>query len=269
MFMMETSVNAAMEAARRGVRAFVHMSSGREYTDGIGKEDSPMKSFSLRSSYMLKTEKAVMDVPNLNGVVFRTPVQFGFGHAGVYAQIAVFLFILTRANFVVPVGMAASQRRDVIHLEDAARAMLHAAEWCENREMREMTVYNISIPVPTIMDTICAELQRVFPKWKYEYIETPDQAPSDEVAEQTRQDVNEAALNEWLTYLEVANIQNCPISPVFSVEDYNLRAEGIDGSAFTRDTGFTYKHERFAAADFETSIDEYVDAGIFPKDWRE
>lgn len=78
-------------------------------------------------------------------------------------------------------------------------------------------------------------------------------------------EVNDETLDPWADLQAKAGIsQTTPLSPFMEKELLKDTDLCLDGSAFEKETGFTYKHERITKALMEEIIESYKLMGWWP-----
>lgn len=78
-------------------------------------------------------------------------------------------------------------------------------------------------------------------------------------------DVNDETLDPWADLQAQAGItKNTPLNPFMEKELLKDTDLSLDGSAFEKDTGFSYRHPRLTKEEVEAVIDSYRRVGWWP-----
>lgn len=78
-------------------------------------------------------------------------------------------------------------------------------------------------------------------------------------------EVNDELLDPWAELQQAAGISHStPLSPFMEKELLRDLHLSLDGSAFEKETGFTYKHEKLTKAGVEEVIDSYKKMNWWP-----
>ncbi|KAI8846733.1 hypothetical protein BC829DRAFT_445043 [Chytridium lagenaria] len=264
------SVAVAKEAAKRGIKVFVEMSTAQVYESDKkpSHEDSKIKPWTLIGKYKHKAEEELKKISGLNLVILRPAVVYGPGDllgitprliiGAVYRQLKEEMKLLWTKDLKI----------NTVHVSDVVRAMWSVAATKEEKGLRSgplkgVEVYNVCDKSESDQGSINAHLQSIFG------IETGFQGTLisqfaklnlDSVTE----DVNDKHLQPWSELCKASGVSNTPLTPYLDKELLKDNALSVDGSKIEKELGFTYSVPTVTEQSLRAVITTFEETGIWP-----
>ena len=251
----QLSVTVGKEAAKRGVKAYVEMSTGTVYNSNRSPQkesDKTDKPHTKQAKWKLAAEEELAKIPNLNLCVLRMPHVYGpYVGRWLGTQLALARLYQERSKDK-PEKMkylwSSDMRVNTLHVEDAASAAWLAAEWRATHNSipgagsDKHITFNVVDKGNTTQGTMAAIVKEVFG------IETGFQntlvnAFARMNLGQIVDDVNDDSLDDWADLQEDAGIKENggPLSPFMEKELLRDADLCLDGSRFESVVGFKYE----------------------------
>lgn len=245
----ELSLALAKEAAKRGVKAFVEVSTASVYNPNRSPQketDKTSKPHTKQAKWKLSAEEALAKISGLNLVVLRLPNVYGpYGGRWLSTQLALARVYQSREPKETMKWLWSGDLRcNTLHVEDAARALWDAAVWrSANDRIPNVTadriVFNVVDKGQTTQGTVAEIIKQVF---KIEtgfynaFVNTFARLNLEHVVD----DVNDDTLDDWADLQEAAGIkgQGGPLSPFMEKEILRDADLSVDGSRFETVVGF-------------------------------
>lgn len=266
----EPTMALAKEAERRGVKAYVDMSTAKIYQESNkpvkeGEKEKPRFAIARQK---LATEGALCSLDRLNLVILRTAQLYGN-----YLQYDVFPVAICMGRVYKELGkpmpflFSQDQPMATLSVVDAVRAIWTAAEWRARAGPRKPTdpiVFNLVDHNHTTKRDIATALSNLF-GIEHTFVGTLmtqfAKMHVDDVVDET----NEETLEVWASLLAKNNITRPgPISPFLEREMLNDGDLAVDGELFERTTGFRYVNETLPPNWIEQIVDSYARLGWWP-----
>jgi len=250
---LDLSVAVGKEAAKRGVKAFVEMSTGTVYNSNRTPQkesDKTSKPHTKQAKWKLSAEEELAKIPGLRLCVLRFPHVYG-PYAGRWlgTQLALARLYQERSKDK-PETMKylwnSDMRTNTLHVEDAARAAWQAAEWSSTHDRipnaaagEPYIVFNVVDRGNTSQGTMAAIVKEVFgieTGFQNTLVNTFARLNLEHVVD----DVNDDTLDDWADLQEDAGIKENggPLSPFMEKELLRDADLCLDGSRFESVVGF-------------------------------
>lgn len=235
------------EAAKRGVKAFVEVSTGTVYDSNRTprKEgDKTGKPHTKQAKWKLAAEEELAKIPGLRLVVLRLAHVYG-PYAGRWlgTQLAlarVYQDLKKELKWL----WSSELRTNTIHVDDVARALWAAAEWRSRNDRipnaeREKIIFNVVDKGNTSQGTMAAIIKPIFgidTGFQNTFVNTFARLNLEHVVD----DVNDETLDVWADLQESAGIagNGGPLSPFMEKELLRDADLSLDGSRFESVVGF-------------------------------
>ncbi|KAK5120439.1 hypothetical protein LTR85_006378 [Meristemomyces frigidus] len=264
----QLSITVGKEAARRGAKAFVEVSTGTVYNPSRTPQregDKTSKPHTKQAKWKLAAEEELAKIPGLRLCVLRMPHVYGpYSGRWLATQLALARVYQSREPKETMKWLWGSElRTNTLHVEDAAKAMWLAAEWRSKNDRipnapNDKIVFNVVDKGATSQGTLANIIKQVFA------IETGFQGTLVNTfarlnLEHVVDDVNDDTLDDWADLQESAGIKGNggPLSPFMEKELLRDADLSLDGSRFESVIGFRPQHERLTRAEVEAVIDSY------------
>ncbi|KAI9894955.1 MAG: hypothetical protein M1814_000176 [Vezdaea aestivalis] len=262
---LNLSVAAGKEAARRGVKVFVEVSTGMVYKPESAprKETDKTKPWMTMAKYKLIAEEELAKIPNLNLVILRVAHVYGeYDHKFVATALS-----LARVYQHLEKEMKWLWTKDLrvntVHVQDVARALFHAAQWYDGGQkgweasMGKVYLFNIVDHGETTQGTIEQIINSIFQiqtGFQGTMISSFARLNLDTVVDE----VNDEILGPWADLQAEANITRPgPLSPFMEKELLKDQDLSMNGSRFEKVTGFEYNIEKISKDEVEKMIESY------------
>jgi len=150
-------------------------------------------------------------------------------------------------------------RTNTVHVEDVARAMWTAAEWySKSGDVRKPPpVFNLVDHGETSQGTLADILHQIFNipmSFEGSVRSKLAMLKLDSVVDE----LNDDTLDPWAELQEESGVSEpTPLNPFMEKELLKDHDLSLDGTAFTRETGFQYKHPSLTKQEVEAVIESY------------
>jgi nucleoside-diphosphate-sugar epimerase len=251
----QLSVTVGKEAAKRGVKAYIEMSTGTVYNSNKSPQketDKTDKPHTKQAKWKLAAEEELAKIPNLNLCALRMPHVYGpYVGRWLGTQLAQARLYQERSKDK-PEKMkylwSSDMRVNTLHVEDAASAAWLAAEWRTTNNSipgagnDKRITFNVVDKGNTTQGTMAGIVKEVFG------IETGFQNIAINTYARLHlgtivDDVNDDSLDDWADLQEDAGIKENggPLSPFMEKELLRDADLCLDGSRFETVVGFKYE----------------------------
>lgn len=246
----QLSVTVGKEAASRGIKAFVEVSTGTVYNPNKTPQresDKTTKPHTKQAKWKLAAEDELAKIPHLNLCVLRLPYVYGpYTSQWLGSQMALARIYQSREpKETLKWLWGSSLRTSTLHVEDAARALWAAAGWrtihdqIPDAAAGSPIVFNVVDQGATTQGTMAELVTQVFG------VETGFQSTLVNTfarlnLEHVVDDVNDDTLDDWADLQDAAGMKGKggPLSPFIEKELLRDADLSIDGSRFETVVGF-------------------------------
>ncbi|KAF2751034.1 NAD dependent epimerase/dehydratase family protein [Sporormia fimetaria CBS 119925] len=262
------SMALGAEAAKRKIRCYIEISTGMVYKpDSVPrKESDKLKPWSKLAKWKLSAEEDLAKIEGLNLMIFRPAHVYGPYTSKFLAtalcMARVYQFLGKEMKFLWKEDL----RTNTVHVEDFVRALWTGAEWYVKgpSARRPVPVFNIVDHGETSQATTAKILHDVF-NIDTGFFGTWVSAFAKLNIDHVVDEVNDETLDPWADLQTKAGIsQSTPLSPFMEKELLRDQDLSLDGSAFEKETGFTYQHQRITKEEVEKVIESYKSMGWWP-----
>ncbi|KAI9806867.1 MAG: hypothetical protein M1833_002525 [Piccolia ochrophora] len=269
---LQLSVAAGREAAKRGVKAFVEVSTGMVYKpDQVPrKESDKTKPWLKMAKYKLMAEEELAKIEGLNLIIVRLPHVYGEYSSKFIATALSLARVYQHLGKEMKWLWTKELRVNTVHVEDTARALWHAAEWyVQGKQGWEPSwgkdpLFNVVDHGNTSQGTlekIIGEIFSIPTGFQGQIISSFARLNLDHVVD----DVNDEILGPWADLLAEANITRPgPLSPFMEKELLKDTDLSLDGSRFEKVTGFKYERAALTKDEVEKMLDSYKRMNWWP-----
>lgn len=268
------SVAAGKEAAKRGVKAFVELSTGMVYKPDSqpSKEGDKLKPWSKIAVFKLQAEEQLAKIEGLNLIIVRLAHVYG-DYASQFVSTALTLArVYQHLQEEMKWLWTKELRVNTVHITDVTRALWDIAEWFAVKKQPNWDVKTMGkIPVFNIVDQgktsqgtmadIIGQLFGIQTGFQGQLISTFARLNMDSVVD----DVNDEVLGPWADLLEEAGITRPgPLTPFMEKELLKDTDLSMDGSRLEKVVGFTYEKPKITKELIQSMIDSYTRIGWWP-----
>ncbi|KAI9842035.1 MAG: hypothetical protein M1837_007531 [Sclerophora amabilis] len=259
------AVAVGKEAAKRGCKAFVELSTGMVYKPDSNprKESDKTKPWSKMAKFKLMAEEELANIEGLNLVVIRLAHVYGEYSSKFVATALALARVYKDLGEELKWLWTKDLRVNTVNVHDVSRALWRAAEWCQQGKLGwdsswgKVPVFNVVDHGDTSQGTIEHIIGEVFDiptGFQGQLISSFARLNLDHVVD----DVNDKILGPWADLLSEAKITRPgPLSPFMEKELLKDTDLSMDGSRFEKVTGFQYEKPRVTREEVETMIESY------------
>ncbi|KAH8602540.1 hypothetical protein B0O99DRAFT_603566 [Bisporella sp. PMI_857] len=262
------SIAAGKEAAKRGVKAFVELSTGMVYKSDSqpSKEGDKIKPWSKIAVFKLEAEEQLSKIEGLNLVIVRLAHVYGPYAAQYVATTLCLARVYQDLQEEMKWLWTKDLRINTVHITDVTRALFDIADWYAVRNkpnwdevsMGKIPTFNVVDKGQTSqgkMAELVGELFNIKTGFQGQLISTFARLNMDSVVD----DVNEEVLGPWADLLEHAGITRPgPLAPFMEKELLKDTDLSMDGSRLEKLIGFTYQKPKITKELLQDMIDSYI-----------
>ncbi|KAH6559956.1 hypothetical protein BASA50_006663 [Batrachochytrium salamandrivorans] len=267
-FMLSMAVGK--EAAKRGVKVFVELSTAQVYDAGKkpSAEDGKLKPWTLIAKSKLKAEEELKKIAGLNLIIVRPAIVYGPNdNLGITPRLIIGA-VYRHLNEEMTLLWTKDLKLNTVHVRDVARALWHIAATTEDKGGRvgdvvPGTTYNLVDKNETDQGIVNKHIESIYgisTGFQGTVISQFAKLNLDSVTE----DVNDKHLQPWSELCKNGGIANTPLTPYLDKELLKDNSLSIDGSKVEKDLGFTYTHPEMTDALLREVIDGFVSQGVWP-----
>ncbi|KAL3419021.1 nad dependent epimerase dehydratase family protein [Phlyctema vagabunda] len=269
------SVAVGKEAAKRGVKCFVELSTGMVYKPDKqpSKEGDKLKPWSKIAVFKLEAEEQLAKMEGLNLVIVRLAHVYGdyasqnigttLSMARVYQHLSEEMKWLWTKEL----------RVNTVHVTDVSRALFSVADWYaaankpnwDEIAMGKIPIFNVVDKGETSQGTFAALIHDIFgieTGFQGTMISTFARLNMDSVVD----DVNDEVLQPWADLLADAGITKPgPLTPFMEKELLKDTDLSMDGSRLEKVVGFKYENPVITKEGLEAVVESYRRIGWWPE----
>ncbi|CZS94661.1 hypothetical protein WAI453_013353 [Rhynchosporium graminicola] len=268
------SVAAGKEAARRGVKAFVELSTGMVYKPDSqpSKEGDKLKPWSKIAVFKLQAEEQLAKIEGLNLIIVRLAHVYG-DYASQFVATALSLArVYQHLQEEMKWLWTKDLRVNTVHIDDVTRGLWSVAEWYATqsqagwdvKSMGKIPTFNMVDKGQTCQGTMAEIIAKIFnieTGFQGQLVSTFARLNMDSVVD----DVNDEVLQPWADLLEDAGITRPgPLTPFMEKELLKDTDLSMDGSRLEKVVGFVYEKPKITTELVQSMIDSYTRIGWWP-----
>lgn len=246
---LNLSLAVGGEAAKRGVKAFVELSTGMVYKpdSSPSKEGDKLKPWSKIATYKLQAEEELAKIEGLNLVIVRLPHVYGPYASQWVATALCMARVYQHIEDEMKWLWTKDLRTNTAHISDVARALWDIATWQGNGKagwdtgsMGKVPTFNVVDKGATTQGTladIIADVFQIKTAFQGQLISTFARLNLDSVVD----DVNDETLAPWADLLADAGIARPgPLTPFMEKELLKDTDLSMNGDRLESLIGFKY-----------------------------
>lgn len=261
------SLAVGKEAAKRGVKAFIELSTGMVYKSdsALSKETDKTKPWSKIATFKLQAEEQLAKIQGLNLAIIRLAHVYG-PYASQWVATALCMARVYKAqNEEMKFLWTKDLRTNTVHIDDVVRALWSVAEWYaagkKNWDEKAMggpvPIFNVVDKGATTQGKMAELIGSIFgikTGFQGTLISSFAKLNMDSVVE----DVNDELLGPWADLLEAAGITRPgPLTPYMEKELLKDTDLSMDGSRLEKVLGFEYQKPQVDKELLEEVIESY------------
>ncbi|OBT70156.1 hypothetical protein VE03_00517 [Pseudogymnoascus sp. 23342-1-I1] len=261
------------EAAKRGVKAFVELSSGLVYKSDSTprKETDKLKPAIKHAQYKLQAEEELAKIEGLNLIIMRLAFTYGKYDSKFVSKGLVLARVYKHLGEELKWLWTKDLKVNTVHVDDVARALWTACEWQAHGKAGWDASTMGAIPTFNIVDhtntsqgqlaTHITEICGIKTGFVGSLLSTFARMNMDHVLE----DINEHVMGPWADLLSDAGITRPgPLGPYLEKEQLKDEDLYLDGSRFEKLAGFTYSRPELGKKELEEMIESYKTMNWWP-----
>ncbi|KAJ3503980.1 hypothetical protein NM208_g16404 [Fusarium decemcellulare] len=270
---LNLSIAVGKEAAQRGVKTFVELSTGMVYKSDSSpsKEGDKLKPWNRIAVFKLQAEEELSKIEGLNLVIVRLPHVYG-PYASQWVATALSMArVYKHLEGEMKWLWTKDLRTNTAHIDDVTRALWSVAAWhdagkakWDEGSMGKIPIFNIVDEGATsqgTMATIIGDIFQIETGFQGQLISTFARLNLDSVVD----DVNDELLGPWADLLADAGITRPgPLTPFMEKELLKDTDLSMDGSRLKAVLGFEYQKPRLTKELIEEVIESYKRMNWWP-----
>ncbi|KAL2020720.1 hypothetical protein VTK56DRAFT_8020 [Thermocarpiscus australiensis] len=267
------SLAVGREAAKRGVKCFVELSTGMVYKpdSSPSKEQDRLKPWSKIAVFKLQAEEELAKIEGLNLVIVRLAHVYG-PYASQWVATALCMARVYKAlESEMKWLWTKDLRTNTVHIHDVVRALWAVASWYtdgkakwDEKTMGQVPTFNVvdkGVTTQGVMAEIIGQVFGIETGFQGQLISTFAKLNLDSVVD----DVNDELLGPWADLLAEAGITRPgPLTPFMEKELLKDTDLSMDGSRLEEVVGFTYEKPSICKELVEEVIESYKKMNWWP-----
>jgi len=257
---IDVSVCCATEAAKRGVKKFIEVSTAQVYDSGDKprKETAKIKAWTGIAKAKSKAEEAIKTIHGLNWIVVRPALIYGPGdQTGLMPRLitaAVYKSLGEKMEFLWDKDLFIN----TVHVRDVVAALWHLAI-----NGKPGSTYNLADESNTNQGSICPILESLF-GIKTGFMGSVKSKMATALAMKTvAETANDKHLKPWSDLCKEHKVSTTSLTPYLDEELLYDNPLSVDGTAIL-ETGFKYSHPKVTQDLVRESLDYHIKNGSFP-----
>ncbi|KAK5658754.1 hypothetical protein OQA88_1564 [Cercophora sp. LCS_1] len=263
---LELSVVLGKEAAKRGIKCFIELSTGMVYKpdSSPSKEQDKLKPWSKIAVFKLQAEEELAKIEGLNLVIVRLAHVYG-PYASQWVATALCMARVYKAlESEMKWLWTKDLRTNTVHIDDVTKALWAVAGWYtagrskwDDKTMGKVPTFNVVDKGATtqgVMADLIGEIFGIETGFQGQLVSTFAKLNLDSVVD----DVNDELLGPWADLLQEAGITRPgPLTPFMEKELLKDTDLSMDGSRLEEVVGFNYEKPKISKELVEEVIDSY------------
>ncbi|KAK3341098.1 hypothetical protein B0T25DRAFT_330449 [Lasiosphaeria hispida] len=260
------SLALGREAAKRGIKCFVELSTGMVYKpdSSPSKEQDKLKPWSKIAVFKLQAEEELAKIEGLNLVIVRLAHVYG-PYASQWVATALSMARVYKAlESEMKWLWTKDLRTNTVHIDDVTRALWAIVDWYvsgrpkwDDKTMGKVPTFNVVDKGATAQGTVADIIGQIFgieTGFQGQLISTFAKLNLDSVVD----DVNDELLGPWSELLADAGITRPgPLTPFMEKELLKDTDLSMDGSRLEEVVGFDYEKPKISRGLIEEVIESY------------
>ncbi|KAK0731154.1 hypothetical protein B0H67DRAFT_639577 [Lasiosphaeris hirsuta] len=260
------SLALGREAAKRGIKCFVELSTGMVYKpdSSPSKEQDKLKPWSKIAVFKLQAEEELAKIEGLNLIIVRLAHVYG-PYASQWVATALSMARVYKAlESEMKWLWTKDLRTNTVHIDDVTRALWAIVSWYvsgrpkwDDKTMGKVPTFNVVDKGATAQGTIADIIGQIFgieTGFQGQLISTFAKLNLDSVVD----DVNDELLGPWSELLADAGITRPgPLTPFMEKELLKDTDLSMDGSRLEEVVGFDYERPKISRELIEEVIESY------------
>ncbi|XP_035671032.1 dTDP-glucose 4,6-dehydratase-like [Branchiostoma floridae] len=257
---VKLSVNCAKEAAQRGARRYIELSTAHIYApDKVAStEGCKISPWTDIAQHKLRAEQEISNIKGLNYVVLRPAIVYGPGdRTGLTPRILVGA-VYKELKETMRLLWSPELRTNTVHVTDVCRAIWHLRNTGNSGQ-----VFNLADKGNTTQGQTTEFVSQIFGV-QYEFLGSVISSVAKISLPEICEELNEKHMEPWSTICQRSGIVNTPLSPFLFEEQLYNKHLCVDGSAIEA-TGFTYQHPHLTVDSLREVVEGFAAQDLFPR----
>jgi len=258
---IDVSTTSGTEAAKRGVKKFIEVSTAQVYdsTSKPKKEDGKLKPWTGIAKAKLSAEESLKKINGLPLIIVRPAIIYGPGdQTGITPRLitaAVYKALNEKMEFLWDKDL----KLNTVHVRDVVAALWHLAV-----NGKPGSLYNLADDSDTTQGSLCPVLESIF-GIKTAFMGNMKSKMATAVAMKlVAETANDKHLKPWSDLCKQHKINSTPLTPYLDEELLYDNDLAVSGHTIVSDTGFKYNHPQLTAELIRESLDYHIKNGSFP-----
>jgi len=258
---IDVSTTCGTEAAKRGVKKFIEVSTAQVYDSSSKpkKEDGKLKPWTGIAKAKLVAEETLKKINGLNLIIVRPAIIYGPGdQTGIMPRLitaAVYKTLGEKMEFLWDKDL----KLNTVHVRDVVASLWHLAN-----HGKPGSIYNLADEADTSQGSICPILESIF-NIKTGFMGNIKSKMATSVAMKlVAETANDKHLKPWSDLCKEHKITTTPLTPYLDEELLYDNDLCVTGNTIVNDTGFKYQHPQLTADLVRESLDYHIKNGSFP-----
>jgi len=254
------STNCAKEAASRGIKKFIELSTAQVYqaSKKASNESGKLKPWTVLAKYKLKAEEEIKKIDGLNYVILRPAIVYGEGDV-----LGVLPRIICAATYTVTkkkmeMLWTGDLRMNSVHAKDVVKAICLCLE-----KAKKGDIFNLADKEDLTQGKLNKFLEQMFgikTGFHGTVLSNLAQLKMDDAV----QTANEMHMEPWAELMKKEKIVNTPLSPYLDKELLYNNPLSIDGSKI-ESLGFKYDYPNVTLELLIEEVKYWEELKLFPK----
>lgn len=256
----QLSVACGNEAAKRGVKKFIEVSTAQVYDADkkASKESDKLKPWTMLAENKAKAEEDLKKIPGLPLIIVRPATIYGPGDINGLAPRIIVAATYTHTKDKMKLLWSGDLRVNTVHVSDVARALHHL---CLNGQPGQ--VFNLADKNDTNQKKINEILDSVF-GIESDFLGTIISNLAKLNMSAAVDTANDQHMAPWSDMCKEHNIQFTPLSPYIDKELLYNNSLSVDGTAI-ESTGFQYQVPTLTKNLILEEIHYFIQLKLFPQ----
>eukprot|EP01101_Sappina_pedata_P013131 TRINITY_DN9423_c2_g1_i1.p2 TRINITY_DN9423_c2_g1~~TRINITY_DN9423_c2_g1_i1.p2 ORF type:complete len:365 (-),score=192.98 TRINITY_DN9423_c2_g1_i1:143-1237(-) len=257
---IDVSVTSAKEAAKRGVKIFIEVSTAQVYDSSSKskKEEAKIKPWTGIAKAKFKAEEALKAISGLNLIIVRPATIYGPGDLnGITPRLitaAVYKSLKEKMEFLWDKDLECN----TVHVRDVVAAMWHLTQ---NGKIG--SVYNLADSGNTSQGSLCPILESLFGIRTGFIGNLKSKMATSLAMKVVAETANDKHLKPWSDLCKEHKITTTPLTPYLDEELLYDNPLCVDGSAIVA-TGYKYQYPQVTSDLVKESLEYFIQINFFP-----
>ncbi len=256
------SLNCAKEAAKRGVKKYIEISSGQFESNGKEAltETNKVEPWTTLAKYKSYIESELSQIENLNYVILRPALVYGTGDRSGITPRLVIGAVYKHLEELMKLLWSKELKMNTVHVMDVCSAIWFTC-LLNNRNGEIFNVVDKGNTTQGLLSDIISDIFGINHDYWGNTMSTI--AIKTNGLEALVEEINEKHMSPWLDVCAKYNINNTPLNPFLYPEMLQNKNLFLNGNKL-ESLGFSYKIPQITKKELIEIIDDYIQMRLFP-----